>query len=266
MLTESSFGESLHKAENDARFMLDSYLKEPTAENLHGLRTSARRVLTIIKILPGKAREGKTKKRLDSLSKLLDLTQKARHLDIVLSRISSSGQVKSTEPLVKSLEKTRDSSLRAAQSIAASLKGKLTEESRKVGDSTVQKRFARSEEKLTGKIEKILPAVKKGSIKRKELQQLRQDARKLRYLLELSASPAKSERLGVLRTWQEVLAAIHDNDACIELLKDSKNSRSGVLVRELTAERTQNFEKFKSIVEEKGLPNATKEEAIPLAA
>ena len=267
LLTESSYSTSLLKAEKDASFMLDSYLKEPTPENLHGLRTSTRRMLTIFKLLPAKVRDGKPEKRMESFTKLLDLTQKARHFDIVLSKIGSD-QNKATEALVKALKKSRDSSLRAAQSIASSLKGTALDKVRiNVSDSTVQKRFDKSEEKLTERIQEALPAVKKGSIKRKQLQELRQDGRKLRYLLELSASPEKSERLAVLRTWQELLAAIHDNDACIELLQDGKKTpQVSGLVKELTAERSQNFEKFKSIVEEKGLPEGLKQETLSLAA
>src|SRR5262245_9881796 len=113
LLTESSFTESLRKAEKDASFMLESYLKEPTVENLHGLRTSTRRMLTIFKLLPGKAKTGKPRKRMEAFSKLLDLTQKARHLDIVLSRITSSEQGKASEALAKGLKKARDSSVRA---------------------------------------------------------------------------------------------------------------------------------------------------------
>src|SRR5262252_3002488 len=99
LITENSYSTSLQKAEKDAGYMLESYLKEPTAENLHGLRTSTRRMLTIFKLLPGKVREGKPKKRMEAFTKLLDLTQKARHFDIVLSRISSD-QNKATEALV----------------------------------------------------------------------------------------------------------------------------------------------------------------------
>src|SRR5262249_4849118 len=150
--------------------------------------------------------------------------------------------------------KARDSSIRAAQRIASSLKGTSGEGIQfTVDDSTVQKRYERSAEKLTGRIQKALPSVTKGTIKRKQLHRLRQEARKLRYLLELSNSPEKSERLSVLRTWQELLAAIHDNDACIDLLNDTrKSSQVTALVDELTAERGQNYEKFRSIVEEKG--------------
>src|SRR5262245_44222881 len=191
--------------------MLESYLKEPTVENLHGLRTSTRRMLTIFKLLPGKAKTGKPRKRMEAFSKLLDLTQKARHLDIVLSRITSSEQGKASGALATGLKKARDSSVRAAQRIASSLKGESGEGAQvNVDDSTVQKRFDRSAEKLTSRIVKALPAVKNGSIKRKQLFHLRQDARKLRYLLELSNSPEKSEKLSVLRTWQELLATIHD--------------------------------------------------------
>ncbi len=98
----------------------------------------------------------------------------------------------------------------------------------------------------------MLPAVRKDSIKRKQLHRLRQDSRKLPYLLELSANPENSEKLSVLRIWQEVLAAIHDSDACIELLQTGKKAPEiKALVDVVKSERSQDLEKFKSIVEEK---------------
>jgi CHAD domain-containing protein len=254
MITQNSYSENLEKAEKDARFILESYLKEPTAENLHGLRTSTRRMLTILKLLPAKVREDKSKGQIDKFSRLLRLTQKARHLDIVLARIPSIEQNRATETLVKGFRRARDTSLRTAQHIASSLKDIQFPEirTRDLEDSTLQKRFNRSTEKLTAKIQKALPAVTKYSIKPKQLRRLRQDARKLRYLLELSPNPETSEKLSALKSWQELLATIHDNDACIQLLQEGKKSAQiEGLVRELTSERSQNFEKFKSMVEEK---------------
>ena len=254
MITQSSYSEKLEKAEKDAGFMLESYLKDSNAENLHGLRTSTRRMLTIFKLLPAKVREGTPKGTTEKFSRLLELTQKARHLDIVLSRMPSKGQDKATEVLVRKLRKSRDSSIRTAQRIASSLKNSPLPEirSKDLEDSTLQKRFKRAAEKLTARIQKTLPAVIKDSIKAKQLHRLRQDSRKLRYILELSPNPETSEKLSVLRSWQEILATMHDNDACIQMLKDEKKSEQIEAIRhELTAERSQNFKKFRSMVEEK---------------
>jgi CHAD domain-containing protein len=248
------YTEKLEKAEKDAGFMLESYLKDSNAENLHGLRTSTRRMLTIFKLLPAGMREGTPKGTTEKFSRLLELTQKARHLDIVLSRIPSKEQNKSTEVLARSFRKARDSSLRTAQRIASSLKNSPLPEirSKDLEDSTLQKRFNRSAQKLTARVRKAIPTVIKGSIKTKQLHRLRQDSRKLRYILELSPNPETSEKLSVLRTWQEILATIHDNDACIQLLQDGKRSEQiERLLHELKSERSQNYEKFRSMVEEK---------------
>jgi len=63
--------------------------------------------------------------------------------------------------------------------------------------------------------------------------------------------PAGSLRLA-LKSWQEILAAIHDNDAFIQQLEDSKKTpQVKALIDQVSRERSENYQKFTSLIEER---------------
>ncbi len=254
MITPSSYTTNLGKAEKDLEYMVNSYLKDPTAENVHGLRTATRRMLTISQLLPKRTQGEKSKERLAKFEKLLQLTNEIRHLDIALSRTPTGEKNQATEKLAKILKKNREGLLPPARTVAAALKKAVGPEIRAkdIPETTLQKRFKKLAEKLSGRIQKLLPIVIKDSKKQRQLHRLRQDSRRLRYILELSSTPQESESLTTLRSWQEVLATIHDNDVCIKRFQNKKESPGiGTLLQEMTAEREQNYRKFKSMAEAK---------------
>jgi CHAD domain-containing protein len=74
LITPHSYNETLSKSEKIVSDKVNAYLKEPSEENVHDLRTSIRRLLTTASILPKKIRaEKESRKYLEGYERLLKL-------------------------------------------------------------------------------------------------------------------------------------------------------------------------------------------------
>jgi CHAD domain-containing protein len=254
LITPQSYTHSLSKSEKLVSDKVKAYLKEPSEDNVHDLRTSIRRLLTTVNILPKKIRGAKeSRKYLEEHERLMRLNARVRDIDIILSKLPHYGDDPSCSKLAKQLEKARESSLEKAQRFAESIKDKasLPIETRKLSEPLIQKRFKKTSKALTETLKEHLRIVVKDPKNIDELHKLREDSRRLRFTLEMDDSPESSRLLPVLETWQDVLGKIRDSDVFISHFEDEKQpAKIGKVLEQEKSARQENYQKFLEIFKE----------------
>lgn len=254
MITPQSYSEGLTKSEKQVSDRIKAYLKEPNEENVHDLRTSIRRLLTVANILPKKIRAKKeSKKALSEYEKLLRLNTKVRDIDIIFSKLPKHGDDPAYSRLAKQLTKLRTSSIKKAGRFASSIRDspKPIIKTSEISPKSVEKRFKKTASALGKQLKKRLEIVVKEPENTVELHKLREDSRRLRFTLELDDTPQSSKLAPVLETWQDVLGKIRDSDIFVSRLEHEKGTKKmeQVISQEKT-ERKENYEKFLEIAKE----------------
>ena len=258
MITPQSYAHSLSKSEKLVSDRVKTYLKDPSEDNVHDLRTSIRRLLTTANILPKKIRGEKESRRyLESHERLLRLNAKVRDIDIILSKLPHNGDDPAFAKLAKQLQKIRESSLKKAQRFAESIKDEtsLPIETHKLSEPIIQKRFKKTAKTLTETLKEHLHVVVKEPRNIDELHKLREDSRRLRFTLEIDDAPETAKLLPVLETWQDVLGKIRDSDVFISHFEGEKQSaKIGKVLDQEKSARKENYEKFLEIFKESPSP------------
>jgi CHAD domain-containing protein len=254
LITPRSYSESLSRSEKIVSDKVKEYLKEPSEENVHDLRTSLRRLLTTANILPKKIRGQRESRRyLENCDKLLRLNAEARDIDIVLSKLPHHGDDPAYAKLAVRLNNTREASIKKARQIASliEIKKDLPIHPKEISAPLIQKRFKKSTDALAKRLKKHLRIVVKESKDLDELHKLREDSRRLRFTLEIDDSPKTTKLLPVLESWQDVLGKIRDSDIFISHVKDEKGSaKIREVLEQEKSERHENYEKFLEIARE----------------
>jgi CHAD domain-containing protein len=254
LITPQSYTQSLSKSEKIVSEKVRAYIREPSEENVHDLRTSIRRLLTTANVLPKKIRGGKEfKKYLESYAKLLRLNAKVRDVDIILAKLPHHGDDPNLSILATQLKEIRESSLKRAKRFALSIKGKkdVIVEARELSSPLTQKRFRKTTKTLTETLKTHLRIVIREPRNLDELQKLREDSRSLRFTLEMDDSPETSKLLPVLEKWQDVLGEIRDSDIFISRVEDGKfSSKLKEVLEKERSGRQENYEKFLEIAKE----------------
>jgi CHAD domain-containing protein len=254
LITPQSYTQSLSKSEKIVSDKVRAYIKEPSEENVHDLRTSIRRLLTTANVLPKTIRRQREFKRsLESYAKLLRLNAKVRDVDIILAKLPNHGDDPNLSILATQLKEIRESSLKRAKRFASSIKGKkdFSVEARELSSPVIQKRFRKTAKTLTKTLKTHLRTVVREPKNLDELHKLREDSRSLRFTLEMDDSPETSKLLPVLEKWQDVLGEIRDSDIFISRVEDGEFSSKlkEVLDKERSG-RQENYEKFLEIAKE----------------
>jgi CHAD domain-containing protein len=254
LITPQSYTQNLSKSEKIVSDKVRAYIKEPSEENVHDLRTSIRRLLTTASVLPKKTRKQKEfKKYLEGYEKLLRLNAKVRDVDIILSKLPHHGDDPSFSKLARQLKQIRETSLKRAKRFASSIKGKenFSVEANELSSPLIQKRFRKTASTLTKTLKKHLRIVVKEPENLDELHKLREDSRSLRFTLEMDNSPATSRLLPALEKWQDVLGEIRDSDIFISRVEDGKfSSKLKEVLEKERLGRQENYEKFLEIAKE----------------
>jgi CHAD domain-containing protein len=254
LITPQSYTQSLSKSEKIVSEKVRVYIKEPSEENVHDLRTSIRRLLTTANVLPKKIRRQKEfKKYLESYAKLLRLNAKVRDVDIILAKLPHHGDDPHLSILTTQLKEIRESSLKRAKRFASSIKGKenFSVEARELSSPLIQKRFRKTASTLTKTLRTHLRIVVKEPRNLEELHKLREDSRSLRFTLEMDDSPETSKLLPVLEKWQDVLGEIRDSDIFISRVEDGRfSSKLKEVLEKERSGRQENYEKFLEIAKE----------------
>ena len=251
MIERRSYVKSFDKSKRTLAKSLMAYLKNPREDNVHDLRTSIRRMLVLYQLLPKKVRDTKQAiKYALQYDKLMRLNAKTRDIDIILAKISRQDHEGAYGSVIDDLRKARTSSLHPAQRLALSIRNSPTPKirGRDLSNQGLEKRFKKIKEKLLARIDDRLPIVLENPAEKNELHLLREDSRRLRYVLELAKSRKVTKPVTVLRSWQDTLGAIHDNDVFIQHFEDQKKSPAiSSLVREEEVERRRTYENFRSM-------------------
>lgn len=180
-----------------------------------------------------------------------------RDLDIIISKVPQRNQGQKHGKLTKQLEKLRDSSLKPGLRLARSLKGHFRSPVRPkdLSDSELRDRFDKITQRYISRVEKRLPFVMEHPEEEEELHILREDSRRLRYILDLDKGKNDGEQQAVLVSWQDILGEIHDSDIFIQYFKRAQKS-PGIksLLDHERAIRNRNYEKFLSLAMSRRLP------------
>jgi len=234
---------SLHKR-------LEAFLEEPSAENLHDLRTAVRRVDASVNSLPRRLRERrKTNRLLGKLERLMKRSAKVRDLDTVQSRLTVYGTGRALGRLRRRVEKSRRKQVRSTVKAAASIR-KLSilytdaQDARETQRS--EERIEKVVKRLSSRLNRRLPVVLSDPDDKEALHALRKDCKRLRYILELT--PQEGEGSGLVMTltsWQDLLGAVRDGDVTVEYLEGLERSAPvDKVLRAERARRRQDYEGF----------------------
>lgn len=212
---ESYFGR-LERAIQRSNERMIKYLEAPTADNVHDVRTSIRRLDAAFKVLPKSIRQKpKVRNFVIAHKKFFDTNSQIRDFDIISAKINSNGSI------LEIVKRKKEKRLKAAQRQArkaASLKiPNINFE--EISAQKLEKRFSKISVAMVDRIQDLMPQVVESQKNVAELHELRKDCKKLRYLLELTSDAEASNLVKQLRQIQDSLGAIHDIDITVDFLK-----------------------------------------------
>ena len=203
------------KAENDLRLRIAKFIEDQSADNVHGIRTSARRMEAIFDLLPkSMRRKGKSKKYLRVLRKFFRSTAEIRDLDVVRQNLESYSSSPGAAKAIQVVMRERRNLLSGSLQLGRTLRKAKSPRIRKKGLSA--KKLLNRRDKILGnlktKLQEELPIVLADYRKIRELHDMRKECKKLRYTLELLPTKEDSELAASMRNWQAVLGTIRDID------------------------------------------------------
>ena len=258
---------------------LDDYLKDPSEEQIHDIRTAIRRLRATNQSLQKTIRKKKEFKEFATKSKeLFSLNSKIRDYDIILEMLSkytedvssskreqqqTSHTSQALANVSKSLETLRKRRLTEAKTIAVELRKlaipKLDANKINKSEKKLMKRFNSVVGKFANSIEKNYPVVLSSPKRLTMLHEMRKDCKKLRYLLELLPVGTNGRNKGKnnviqlieeLEKVQDILGTIHDYDTTIayirKYLENHPKERASLdnTVKYLYEDRQKKFEQF----------------------
>ena len=255
---------------------LDKYLKNPTKDNIHHMRTSLRRLEATYQSSPKQIRKKKKIKEFASVGKrLFKINSNIRDIDIILEKLAKEGKMPEQQleyyenPLVQNrenqLEEARTIALDLRDIVVPSLYDKNKTEKNFEGSSI--KRLAKISRKLKKNIQKRIPIVIGDDSRIMELHELRKDSKKLRYLIELVTNKEDGDTskkninddtnvlihnnnhkiLEHLEKIQGMLGDIHDYDIALDYLRQYQASNNPLItstIANVTKVRKAKFNDF----------------------
>lgn len=247
-MTRDDFAKQYDKFAKALVRRVKAYLKDPNAENVHRLRTATRRFQAASTLLPKTIRRRrKIGRAMTRIKKLMKVNAKVRDWDIVLSKLSTHKKSAAHDNLIEILRKTRKSNLEEARELALAVQKSagVRVKSRDLSNSSLQKRYDKIVRKIAAKISNELPLVREDASKIRELHVVRRDCKQLRYILEMSEFTSPPKPLVSLRSWQDLLGTIRDNDVMIDYLTGLRETPEIRLARNVEVEnRKRAYLKF----------------------
>lgn len=236
------FSERLKKSNH----RLTVYAENPSADNIHDLRTSIRRMISIYQILPKQLRKKKIKKFVKKYTIFFKSNSKIRDYDILFEKISSYGF--SDPDFAQYLEKQRKKKLvDALDQSTVLLKLEVPDISTKYDFiDEINVLFTKQCLDLIIEIQTNLPIIIRDETKIEELHSMRKTVKKLRYLLEFLPEDSISTLLEGLKQLQDLLGDIHDNDMAISFFQ-KKSEKFKSLKSILLIEKESRITNFKKI-------------------
>jgi len=210
------FFEQLSQRINIAVQRLNNYIADPSEKNIHGMRTSIRRVQTAYSITPKPMRKKRLAVFVKKYNSFFRSNSRIRDYDIILEKLERYGI--QDRQLVDHLCRKRGRQLDSALKEARSLLGLKTPRVLPGPGSyaKINERFRSRCLSLASEIRSELPKIAQDGSKVGELHELRITVKKLRYLLELQASGDLDPVISSMRFLQKALGRIHDSDMFVD--------------------------------------------------
>jgi CHAD domain-containing protein len=254
LITRESFAKEYNRFAKALTRRVKAYLRDPNAENVHRLRTATRRLQAAFALLPKTTRnENRAQKTMARVKELMKVNASVRDQDIILSKLSMHKQSPTYERLTEGLRKSRKSHLEQAKELALSVQkdpGPRVKP-RDLSDPILLRRYNKVVRKLGSKITSELPLVREDPSKVEELHVVRRDCKQLRYVLEMAEFSRPPKPLVALRSWQDLLGTIRDNDVMIAYVQGLRRSAEIQLALNIEIEnRNKNYRKFVEVSRE----------------
>jgi len=203
------------RASKDLRAKVKRLQANPTADNLHDLRTSIRRLEAVVDLFPKNIRKSKKmRKFLAPCRKLFRSTTPVRDIDVVLQSINSNTSEERIQPIVSKIKQDRDPLVSNVLHFAELLEEidppRITKSD--LSSREIAKRRDKIIRRLVAKLEEEVPIVLGDFRKIKELHDVRKECKMLRYILELFPSDRYDDLVKLMRNWQTILGTIRDID------------------------------------------------------
>jgi CHAD domain-containing protein len=251
-LLNKSVRDGYRKSKKAIKKKSKAFLREPTRDNVHAIRTALRRSDAALRLSPkGTKKSRSVKLLLKKQKKALKSTARVRDFDIIRSRLLTNPSSAPRDQLLKQVEMARQRSLEDAVDAVSSVRKKMRSmpPSGELADSRLDRRFEKTADKLAARIEKRVPVVIQNPSNKGEMHALRIDCKRLRYTLDLTGSQRYSRLINLLQSWQDELGSIRDSDVTIEYLGNQKGAQEFHLFAEAeTTRRNKNFEAFMKTV------------------
>jgi len=254
LMTRDSFAKEYNRFAKALTRRVKAYLRDPNAENVHRLRTATRRLQAAFALLPKTTRnENRAQKTMARIKELMKVNASVRDQDIILSKLSMYKKSPTYERLTEGLRKSRKSHLGQAKELALSVQkdpGPRVKP-RDLSEPILQRRYNKVVRKLGSKITSELPLVREDPSKVEELHVVRRDCKQLRYVLEMAEFSRPPKPLVALRSWQDLLGTIRDDDVMIAHLQGLRRSAEIQLALNIEIEnRNKNYRKFVEVSRE----------------
>jgi CHAD domain-containing protein len=218
--------------------------ERPAPEAIHDLRVAARRAQVISSLLPKEARRTKEARRFVlTLESVLKATSEVRDADTLKTTLEQQRNLLPAQLLVSLDNERSDAAARAwkeVQSLGA-VSAPVLDPSQLSGKK-LRRRVRKRIEKRREAMPKLLKTVLGDESATAELHSLRKEAKKMRYLLELTRDQGE---VRTLIRWQDALGAVHDLDVAVGYLQGSHwDFPKEPVLRELRNARHSKYVKF----------------------
>jgi CHAD domain-containing protein len=216
----------------------------PTADQIHDLRVTARRIQVMRRLIPGELRSTPESKRFGAaLKSVLRGTSQLRDIDTLMLTLKAHGRDLPPDALVDLGNQRSDAAARskvASKVLAEAPPPELDPYS--VSGRKLSRKLGRRLSRQSASVVALLPKVVTDEANISELHTLRKEVKKLRYLLELDEKTPRE--LPTLTKWQDSLGAIHDLDVAMAYLEDRGIGPGARVVSGLKKERHLAYRKF----------------------
>lgn len=204
--------------QNKSKNRLEEFLKEPSTDQIHDLRTSIRRLESTYFILPNSCKRKKTDNFASSYKTLLKKNSSIRDYDIIIKKLLEA-EFRENSEIIKYIIKQKNKKLKIVLKDAKKVSKLKTVNFKSINADKIIKKYERKIFSLVTKIQDYIPIVVSDESKVKELHYMRKTAKKLRYILEIEPSQSHQHLIDSMKLFQEFLGKIHDCDITIDFLK-----------------------------------------------
>jgi len=200
------------------RQRLAACLADPRKESIHVMRTSIRRLESGYRVLRPACASPQAERFMHALRAFFRQNSVVRDCDILREKFLAQ-DVDADDPLFTALAARRAAHLKIALAQAASL-ARFEAPVLHPATANAEASHARVTGKLARRILSQVPAARAGSASMEAIHELRKDAKKLFYLLELDETPARQAAAAILKLLLRLAGELQDSEVAIAFLRE----------------------------------------------